>query len=229
MNFWIKVFQEFCSFPHRAQLSFYCSGYIHFVIFLPVCLLLVSIKYLLLLYSLTSSALLSHSHFLHSGYFHSQVKRDRLEMYFSDYFSSSILPNFLFLAVPFCLEAVTPWLPLFLYILTVLSFCPFLHVLSPFFLRPDLCPMSLCISCLRSKPSSSFALHAEILGERREPGWQRGWACGWTGGYQRWGQYRCQIGSGGDDLLLTIPRHLRSFRGHHLLHRLHRILKVGRW
>lgn len=63
MNFWIKVFQEFCSFPHLAQLSFYCSGYIHFVIFLPVCLLLVSIKYLLLLYSLTSSALLPHSHF----------------------------------------------------------------------------------------------------------------------------------------------------------------------
>lgn len=62
MNFWIKVFQEFCSFPHRALLSFYCSGYIHFVIFLPVCLLLVIIKYLLLLYSLTSSALLSHSH-----------------------------------------------------------------------------------------------------------------------------------------------------------------------
>lgn len=47
---------------HCYAPSLYCSGYIHFVIFLPVCLLLVSIKYLLLLYSLTSSALLSHSH-----------------------------------------------------------------------------------------------------------------------------------------------------------------------
>lgn len=46
-----KTISGFCSFPHRAQLSFYCAGYIHFVIFLPVCLLLVNIKYLLLLYS----------------------------------------------------------------------------------------------------------------------------------------------------------------------------------
>lgn len=102
MNFWIKVFQEFCSFPPRAQLSFYCSGYIHFVIFLPLCLLLVIIKYLLLLYSLTSPALLSHSppphphppSLLQSGYFHSQVKRDRLGIHFSDDFPSSSIRTF---------------------------------------------------------------------------------------------------------------------------------------
>lgn len=84
------------------------------------------------------------------------------------------------------------------------------------------------ISCLRPKPSSSSsALHAEILSERREPGWQRGWARGRTRGYRRRrrGQYRCQVSSSGDDLLLAVPRHLRSFTGHCLLHCLHWILE----
>lgn len=132
MNFWIKVFQEFCSFPHRAQLSFSCSGYIHFVIFLPLCLLLVNIKYLLLLYSLTSSVLLSHSHFppslLHSGYLFPFTGergqfRDSLFWWFLPFVPSKLFP--------FCLLTLTPSFPLFLCF--VLSFClsPLCHPLSP--------------------------------------------------------------------------------------------------
>lgn len=128
MNVWIKVFQGFCSFPPRAQLSFYCSGYIHFVIFLPVCLLLVNIKYLLLLYSLTSSALLSHS--LHSsppGLFSFIGEKVAFEeslfwwclVFFHPYFFFSSL---------FRLWTEKPWFPICLCLHFVLSFTPFLSL-----------------------------------------------------------------------------------------------------
>lgn len=102
---------EFCSFPPRAQLSFYCSGYIHFVISLPLCLLLVNIKYLLLLYSFTSSALLSHTAisplFLHSVYFKSSrltgekgpFRFSPLHACFWWFLSSSSVPAFFFLSL----------------------------------------------------------------------------------------------------------------------------------
>lgn len=57
---------------------------------------------------------------------------------------------------------------------------------------PALCPVFLSLSRLCPEPSSSSsALHAEILGERRESGRQRWRACGWARGYwrRRWGQY----------------------------------------
>lgn len=122
-------------------------------------------------------------------------------------------PNF-FLAVSNSTTLISTF---FLYF--VLSFCLLLPCLPP---SPSV--PSRSFSCLWSEPSSSSsALHAEILGEGGEPRRQRGWACGRAGGYRRrgWGQYRCQVSSSGDDLLLAVPRHLWSFTGHRLLHRLY--------
>lgn len=121
MNFWIKVFQEFCSFPHRALLSFYCSGYIHFVIFLPMCLLLVNIKYLLLLYSLTSSAFLSHSHLALTSSFRLFPLTGEKGL-----FRHLLFWWFLFFVLkPFSLHAATLRFPLWLFLYFVSSFCPF--------------------------------------------------------------------------------------------------------
>lgn len=129
---------------------------------------------------------------------------------------SLLCPSQLF---PFCLLTVTPSTLTLLLLCIVIQSIPLCCPPSPIFLSA---------SCLRPKPSST--LHAEILGERREPGRQRRRACGRAWGYRRWGrgQYRRQVSSSGDDLLLTVPRHLWSFTGHRLLHRLHRVLK-GRW
>lgn len=126
---------------------------------------------------------------------------------------SLLRPSQLF---PFCLLTVTPSTLTLLLLCIVIQSIPLCCPPSPIFLSA---------SCLRPKPSST--LHAEILGERREPGRQRRRACGRAWGYRRWGrgQYRRQVSSSGDDLLLTVPRHLWSFTGHRLLHRLHRVLK----
>lgn len=92
-------------------------------------------------------------------------------------------------------------------------------------------PFSLIVlytSCFRPKPSSSpSTLHAEILGEGRDPGrqWRRACRRAWGYGGWRWGQYWRQVSSSGDNLLLAVPRHVWSFTGHRLFHRLHGVLQ----
>lgn len=158
---------------------------------------------------------------LHFSHFHSQVKKkgggDHLRIYF--------LVTFLFCCSNFSLmdDLSDTWIctgcPCSHFLLT---FSPLLSCLLPFdhrFSFPS-------ISRLCSKTSSTAALHAEILCERREPRRHWGWAWGWAWGYRRrrWGQYQGQVRCGGDDLLLAVPRYFLTFASHRLLNCLHWIL-----
>lgn len=99
-------------------------------------------------------------------------------------------------------------------------------------------PTCLSGSCLGPVPGSSSAepaspaLHAEVLGEGGQPRRQRGRARSRARRHRRRRRRRRegggQVGRGGDDLVLAVPRHFRTLAGHRFLHRLHRVLRGKR-
>lgn len=200
MNFWMKTISRILFISALCTAIIFCSGYIHFVIFLPVCLLLVNIKYLLLLYSLTSSALVPQPFLLTPPFWSFPFKGEKRPFRDSLFWWSLLRPSkhfhFFFFRLTFSVISVILWIPLYF-----LSYCHYFYfychsvlafMLPPALLPNFLCPAFLSISCLCSKSCSSSTLHGEILCKGRKPGWEWGWSCGRARGYwrRRWGQYR---------------------------------------
>lgn len=200
MNFWMKTISRILFISALCTAIIFCSGYIHFVIFLPVCLLLVNIKYLLLLYSLTSSALVPQPFLLTPPFWSFPFKGEKRPFRDSLFWWSLLRPSkhfhFFFFRLTFSVISVILWIPLYF-----LSYCHYFYfychsvlafMLPPALLPNFLCPAFLSISCLCSKSCSSSTLHGEIFCKGRKPGWEWGWSCGRARGYwrRRWGQYR---------------------------------------
>lgn len=136
MNFWMKTISRILFISALCTAIIFCSGYIHFVIFLPVCLLLVNIKYLLLLYSLTSSALVPQPFLLTPPFWSFPFKGEKRPFRDSLFWWSLLRPSkhfhfFFFSADLFCHKCNTLNSTIFLKLLSLflflLSFCPCFH------------------------------------------------------------------------------------------------------
>lgn len=150
MNFWMKTISRILFISALCTAIIFCSGYIHFVIFLPVCLLLVNIKYLLLLYSLTSSALVPQPFLLTPPFWSFPFKGEKRPFRDSLFWWSLLRPSkhfhfFFFSADLFCHKCNTLNSTIFLKLLSLflflLSFCPCFHA-------PPCPTAQLPLSCL---------------------------------------------------------------------------------